>query len=154
MSISLNDLTKTLLQSKYHWKIKVLVAFPEIIGTTLQSHVSILKISDDGTLVLGVSNSCLLQELRPFTSLLCTKINKILDNPYVKDVQFKLRGQRQQKKIKMHKENNQENCTEIILTVSDKKQLNNIQDLELRSVLETFAKRCQRRRDATKNNRL
>jgi len=128
MSVSLNDLTKRLLQSKYHWKIKVLVAFPEIIGATLKDHVSIIKITDNGIIVLGVSNSCLLQELRPFVSLLCRKINQILDNTHITEVQFKLRGQLHHKKRSMNSLTNQEHCAVITLTNNDKEQLEKIKD--------------------------
>jgi hypothetical protein len=152
MSLALSDLTKRLLQSKYHWKIKVLVAFPEIIGATLKDHVSIIKITDNGTIVLAVSNSCLLQELRPFVSLLCSKINQILDNVHIIEVQFKLRGQLNRKKKPMNNLINQEHYTVITLESNDKKQLEKIKDPELRSVLETFALRCQRKRYDTKNN--
>jgi hypothetical protein len=125
------------------WRATLLRNWPQIIGR-LSARVHIEKIYDD-TLVLSVSDSCLLQELYLLSPILRTTINKTLDQPYIKQIRFKKASPYQEKK----------NTTldgamcaikHIRLTAVEHHALERIQDKELRALLKAFCIRCHRER--------
>lgn len=145
METSLHDLLTGFFQKQKSWKITLLSQFQEIVGTDLKEHVSILKINET-SITIGVSNSCLLQELRMLTPILLNKLNQSLDISRLTSIQFKLRGLNQTGGILMHSNNNQEYSSvhATTLTENDRKALSIIKDQELAQALENFRKRCHR----------
>jgi len=141
---SLRDLLENFFQKQNNWKITLLSKFHEIVGADLKDHVSIIKINET-SIVIGVSNSCLLQELKTLTSILLANLNRSLDIPRLTSIQFKLQGLSQTQKTFLAFND----CNPLIheapsLTQHDQKALNKIKDKELAHVLESFRKRCYR----------
>jgi len=142
MEKCLGNLLATFFQTQKNWKIKLLSQFHDIVGNDLKDHVSIIKVNDTN-IIIGVSNSCLLQELRALAPLLLTKINQSLDIPRLVAIQFKLRGYTQALGVFMTSNHDEISSKDTLtLTQNDREALNKIQDKELVHVLETFRKRC------------
>ncbi len=122
------------------WKYKLLQNWQNIMGP-LCDKVRIEKICDD-TLILGVTNSCWMQELYLLSPLIIKTINKNLDKPRIKQIRFKRTGRITKKQAKnptTKKPAHKKNC---ILTPKQKGALEKIKDPELRKALEKFYKRC------------
>jgi hypothetical protein len=125
------------------WQTTLLKNWPDIIGR-LSSRVHIEKIAHD-TLILSVSDSCLLQELYLLSPVLCASINKMLDQPYIKQIRFKKAAPYHTKKMSTL---NGASCAlkNIRLTAAEQHALTCVSDGELRSALQAFCIRCHRER--------
>lgn len=143
MTTSIKTLLTPFFQSKQHdWKIKLLSVWPTIMGP-LAHHVTIIKIQED-MLILGVYDSCWLQELYLLSSELLTTINQNLDQPRIKQLRFK-QVSRATKEQHQEKSIPQEDIP-ISLTSREKMALNRIKNENLRMVLQSFLVRCHRER--------
>lgn len=72
---------------KRNWKFTLFAQWPSIIGS-LNTKVTLEKVTDT-TVVLGVIDSCWLQELYCLTPLVQSLINKSLDKPRIEKIIFK-----------------------------------------------------------------
>ncbi len=123
------------------WKLKLIKEWPEIIGT-LSTKVTLEKVHED-TIVLGVSDSCWMQELYLLSPVLINSINQKLDRPYIKQVRFKSVG-RKKEKAAPQKPTINVLRKEITLSPHEKAALEHIQDPELRAAIKAFRIRCYR----------
>ncbi|MGB8367130.1 MAG: DciA family protein [Candidatus Babeliales bacterium] len=130
----------TLVSSENSWKHQLLQNWHTIFGN-LSTKITLEKVYDN-ILVLGVLDSCWMQELYLLSPLLLNKINENLDQPYVKQVRFKQAGIKRdkkqlttQKKI-IHKK-------QFYLSPIEERALKKINDPQLRNVLKAFRMRCQ-----------
>lgn len=141
---SIQKILANFFESQKNWKLTLLSQFHEIVGNNLKTHVSIIKIQET-SIVIGVSNSCLLQELRILAPVLLDKINQSLDVPRLTTIQLKLRGHIQTESTFMTF-NHDDVCTQFStsLTQNDLEALKTVKDKELVHVLEAFRKRCHR----------
>lgn len=136
---NIKDLLPGLLQHQDNWKLQLLSSWPTIFGP-LSSKVHLEKIHDD-TLVLGVQDSCWLQELYLLSAVLLKTINETLDAPRIKHLRFKTIGikkssqPQQQKRIPVPQR-------KVILSANEQRALLNIKDEQLRSALKDFLIRC------------
>lgn len=140
MTREVKDILKSLMSDhQNNWHIDLLSRWDTIIGP-LNTKVFIEKIQDD-TLILGVTNSCWMQELYMLSSLLITTINKNLDQPRIKHLRFK--GSVMKKNgISVRKAPIRKTKPPRALTPFEQAALESIQDAELRAALTAFLMRC------------
>lgn len=140
MTKTIKSLVQNMLIEQDNWKLKLLQHWPTILGN-LNTKVHLEKINED-SLVLGVSDSCWLQELYMLSPLLLQTINKRLDSPRIKSLRFKKIGIKKQvaKKATAPK---RLSCKMVPLTAKEQQALLNIKDPALRRAISDFLRRCQ-----------
>jgi len=122
------------------WKYNLLRNWKSIVGP-LSTKVRIEKILND-TVVLGVTNSCWLQELYILSPIIVKTINQNLDKPRIKQIRFKKTGHSVHIQAKPRKTQVKKTSKEISLTTGQKRTLMQIKDPELREALKKFLERC------------
>lgn len=123
------------------WKLKILSDWPIIIGN-LQEHARVEKVYDDAIL-LGVYDTCWMQELHLLSNIIIKKINNHLGYPYIKQIRLKYV---QKHDFLAKKSLNSLPNAEISHNLSSKEQaaLNQVQDPELRKAIAQFLEKCHR----------
>ena len=139
MSIYLKDILHTIINPEKNWKTDLLYKWNEIIGP-LHNKVRIEKIYDN-TLILGVLNSCWMQELHLLAPLLIKTINEKLDQPHIKEIRFKQIGLKSHKKTKTTPPVIKKK-KEVVLTKEDECAIAKITDPALQEALKAFRIRC------------
>lgn len=86
MEKTLKNILSTIIPVE-SWQADLLRNWPSIMGP-LHNKVRLEKISED-TLIIGVYDSCWLQELYLLSSVLLDAINQNLDQPRIKQLRFK-----------------------------------------------------------------
>lgn len=139
MAHNIKNLLHNFLENENNWKLTLLRHWPHIIGD-LRTKVCLEKIHKE-TLVLGVYDSCWLQELYLLSPILLKKINEKLENVHIKKLRFKQTGK---KHIKEKKSTTTKKIVnkKITLTDNEKETLKNIKDPDLESALRKFLIRC------------
>ena len=140
MAQSVKSLVQNIFADQDNWKIKLLKNWPDILGH-LNTKVHLEKIEDD-CLVLGVSDSCWMQELYMLSPLLLSTINKKLDAPRIKSLRFKKVGIRKQV-IKRAPKRRFNPFVTVPLTPKEERALAHIKDPELSASIKDFLRRCQ-----------
>ena len=98
------------------------------------------KIHED-TLILGVQDSCWLQELYLLSNMLLKSINQTLDQPRIKHLRFKTIGIKKEKQRRVNVK--KERCfIPVVLNSCETKALQEVKDPELKKALENFLIRC------------
>ncbi|MDP3889280.1 MAG: DciA family protein [bacterium] len=143
MTHHIKQFLANITQSHSDWKTQLLHNWSQIIGT-LHTKVTIEKIHQD-TLVLGVYDSCWLQELYMLSPMLLKRINEQLDKPYLKHLQFK-QARRIKKRTADTKQEKKSTLTTITLTSVEQKALAQLNDPELKEVMKAFLIRCYQER--------
>lgn len=141
MPKNIKDLLPTLLKTD-NWKLTLLSQWSAIFGP-LANKVHLEKIHDD-TLILGVVDSCWLQELYLLSPLLLTTINETLDQNRIKQLRFKTIGIKKQKQSVAPKKIVAKK--EVTLTQGEREALKNIKDPQLENALKNFLVRCYQER--------
>ncbi len=136
----MKHLLHDLFDHKENWKITLLKNWPDILGN-LSTKVHLEKINND-SLVLGISDSCWLQELYMLSPLLIRTINKKLDEPRIKSLRFKKVGIKKETK-KRAVERKKAPFIAPPLSPKEKKALANIKDPDLYKEIQSFLRRCQ-----------
>jgi|SRR5271155_3766853 len=139
MAQPIKQLLSTVFDQPDNWKIDLLRNWDSIIGN-LNTKVYLEKITDD-TLVLGVTDSCWLQELYLLSHILLQVINEKLDRPRIKQLRFKKIGIRPTKK-QAYTKSPPRSITKRALTTKEKSALSHIKDPQLQQALEDFLIRC------------
>ena len=127
------------------WKNKIIQNWQEIMGP-LAHKIFIEKITKD-YIVLGVTDSCWMQELHMLSDMIKKKINEHLDKPYIQNIQFKYSS----KKIARVRKNKTTSSLphESLLNESkpltkvEQEALTQIKDPELSQALARFLQKCQ-----------
>lgn len=136
---------KNLLNNFFHpqkdspWKVQLLMQWEKIIGR-LSSKVTLEKMYED-TLVLGVYDSCWMQELHLLSPLLIANINANLDRPRIKTLRFKLIALHKEKKPTITKAEPAVTINRM-LSRTEEKALHLIEDPALREALKKYLLRC------------
>lgn len=124
---------------EHYWKFLLMSQWSNIMGN-LSCKVFILKIQKK-TIVLGVSDSCWMQELNLLSELIKEKINTILGSNHIETI--KLRYSINNKKIVQKKDISISlPCTPKKLTTQELEALQKIQDQELADALLGFLQKC------------
>ena len=144
MAKKIKSIIDTVFSQQNSWKIQLLQNWPTIIGK-LKSKVRLEKINKD-SLVLGVYDSCWLQELYLLSPILLKRINEKLENRSFKRLHFKQVGIYKSKKVKKHKKGEHKKL-EITLTNKEQETLKKIDDPDLSDVLRKFLLRCHEEKD-------
>lgn len=139
MAVPLKNILDLFLARQNNWQLSLLQNWPTIIGS-IKTRVELLKIYDD-TLVIGVLDSCWLQELYLLTPLLLQTINEKLDQPRIKKLRFKSLGIID-KPVKKETLIKKTSTKKVILNAQDQEILANVQDEQLRKVLKDYLVRC------------
>ena len=139
MAEEIKDIISTILSGQNDWKIKLIQNWPEIIGQ-LKSKVVLEKINTD-SLVIGVYDSCWLQELYLLSPILLKKINKKLETQRFKRLRFKQVDVKNYKKFEKAKPNDYKKIV-ITLTKKEELALEKIKDSDLSIALRNFLVRC------------
>ena len=139
--IELKSIINSLPHFKHNWKFTLLHEWPSIIGS-LNTKITLEKITEN-SVVLGVIDSCWMQELYLLTPLVQSLINKSLDKPRIKRILFKQKNSFKQK-FSYTKDKKEKITTATPIPVSEKEStaLAHIEDRELRYFLTQFRNRC------------
>ncbi|MCL4229424.1 DUF721 domain-containing protein [Candidatus Dependentiae bacterium] len=140
MKKQLSDLLPLVFRHEHAWKIQLLQQWDVIFGN-LSSFVQIEKIEHE-TLVLGVSNSCWLQELSLFSPLLLKTINEKLAHAPIKQLRFKLSGTKHRAKKSPTPSSYARCILSRTLNPAEQRALDHVHDQELRIALQRFLMRC------------
>lgn len=144
---SLNRIIHTIFGPQKIWQVTLLKNWSHIAGT-LGTKVTIEKLYND-TIVLGVQDSCWLQELHLLSPTLLHRINQTLDQPRLKKIRFKKLGitsKRSKKRTKLIRQVQKQ----YRVTAHEEKVLASVVNQELRSALKAFLIRCHRERGCEK----
>jgi len=144
MAKKIKNVIDTVFTQQNNWKIQLLQNWPAIIGK-LKSKVRLEKINKD-SLVLGVYDSCWLQELYLLSPILLKRINEKLENGSFKKLHFKQVGIHKSKNVKKYKKG-EDKKTIITLTNKEKETLKKIDDPDLSDALKKFLLRCHKGKD-------
>lgn len=136
----MKSLVQNIFKEQDNWKIRLLKIWPEVLGH-MNTKIHLEKIEDD-CLVLGVSDSCWMQELYMLSPLLLATINKKLDVPRIKHLRFKKVGIRN-RSVKLPATRRRDPFIITPLSPKEELALTRIKDPELSNYLKDFLRRCQ-----------
>lgn len=139
MSQEIKNLLPLVLAQHNNWKFNLLNNWNTIFGA-LSSRVFLEKIHED-TLIVGVQDSCWLQELYLLSAVLLKTINQTLDQPRIKHLRFKTIGITKQKQ-RINKTPKENVTTSVSLTMKEREALTHVKDPELQKALQKFLIRC------------
>lgn len=137
MTRPLKDFIPIFIQKHNDWKIKLAQNWESIIGP-LSAQVTLEKIDKD-IAILGVYDSCWMQELYLLSPLLLKTINTTLDQPYIKQLRFKKAAHNQPQK---KPQATVYTPKPVVLTYTEEHALQVVDDPSLRLVLKKFLIRC------------
>jgi len=144
MARELKHFLNSVIQPNDDWRLNLLNSWPDIMGNLVHK-VRLEKINND-SLILGVYESCWLQELYLLSPILLNAINQKLDQPRIKHLRFKRAAPL--KKYVSQKYDTQLPTTvdvsSITLTQKEENALAQIQDEQLKDALKKFLIRCYR----------
>lgn len=143
MATPIKNLLDHLLSQNNNWQLQLLNSWPTIVGG-IKTNVHILKIYEN-TLVIGVQDSCWLQELYLLSPMLIHMINQKLDQPRIKELRFKALGT-SEKKLKKETEPARKIQRNISLNAKEQETLASISDEQLRASLKEYLIRCYNER--------
>jgi hypothetical protein len=139
MASHLKHFLQQVLAPRDDWKVSLLINWPNIVGT-LHERMTLEKIEED-ILIIGVYDSCWMQELYLLSSMLLATINQKLDQPRIKQLRFKKASiKRTQDTIKQCA--SVQEAKKIIISPSEEKALITIEDPGLQAVLKGYLIRC------------
>ena len=135
MTTTIKTTLDTFLNQQNSWQIQLLKNWATIVGS-FKTNVQLLKIYED-TLIVGVQDSCWLQELYLLSPLLIQTINSTLDTPRIKNLRFKTVGLSNKK---IRRKDNQKKFIkkEVALSPRELLTLASIKDEQLRLVLREY----------------
>ena len=142
MSTPIKKILQQLIGAPDNWQLKLLANWEVIVGS-IKTKVNLLKIADD-TLILGVMDSCWMQELHLLSPLLIKKINENLDRPRIKHLRFKSIGLKKEKKEPFVME--KKIIKPVRLSSNEQQRLAEIKDPQLRQLLQDYLIRCYQER--------
>lgn len=143
MTQKIDTIIQKILSKEQSWHIQLLSNWNSIMGP-LHSKVQLEKIEHE-TLILGVFDSCWMQELYLLSPLLLKTINQNLDQPRIKQLRFKTIGTIKSKKIKVGSQKKE--IKQVELSRQEKEALKMIADTELQKALKNFLIRCYQERE-------
>ena len=144
MALHIKNVLQAYTQTDKGWKYQLLNKWSSIFGD-INTKITLEKINND-TVILGVYDSCWMQELYYLSPLLINKINESLDTPRIKNVRFKKVG-KQKTNIVLKKEHIPTTKKIVPISLTEKRALNKIGDPELSKVLEAFRIRCYQEKE-------
>lgn len=143
MAKALHDLIALCLPQD-SWRITLMREWPTLLGP-LSNRVSIEAITD-ATLVLGVSDACLMQELYLLSPLIVTTVQKSIGNSYIKQVRLKRTEIVTHQKLYTTSPRSSVKKA-VSLTRSEAHALESINDTELKEALRMYCIRCHQERE-------
>lgn len=141
MPSHIKTLLSSFIRSQQGWKFKLLKEWNTLMGP-LANNVTLEKVYND-KVVLGVSDSCWLQELYLLSSTILQTINESLDEPHIKHLHFKQVPKKKSKKKHETVIYETKRAQHPTLNRSEKMALTRVTDPHLKQALESFLIRCQ-----------
>ena len=120
------------------WQMRIMQGWGEIAGE-LSKQARVEKIIKD-TLVLGVYDTCWMQELHLLSSVICQKVNQYIGQKQIRQIRVKYVQKHVFRPLLAKPINNN---PQINLTSPELQTLKNIIDPELRSAIQSFWIRCR-----------
>jgi hypothetical protein len=139
MAHKIEQLLDKILSWDQSWHQTLIRNWHTIIGP-LHSKVQLEKIEAE-SLVLGVYDSCWMQELYLLTPLLLRTINQKLDQPRIKQLRFKTVGKHKTRQAATQTTAIKKAKT-VELTKREKDALQQVEDPQLQEALKRFLIRC------------
>ena len=140
MLLDLQKVLNSCWESKLSgWQLKIIIDWPIIIGNICEQ-ARIEKVYND-TVVLGVYDTCWMQQLHLLSNMIIKKINTHLDGNYIKQIKLKYVQKHVFRKIMP---NSAKPTIEHVPSPSETIALKKIRDLELRAAIHNFLDRCMR----------
>jgi hypothetical protein len=148
MSKNVGQLLVDIIPEKHQWKMDLFQQWNSIIGS-LADKVRIERIKDD-QLILGVTHPAWAQELFLMSHVIKQKVNNALDHERIKNIQFRTIDFEAERKVRAKKKNTCDPgdiiCNQVVLNDKEQQKLLNIENNDLRKVLEKFYIRCKKQR--------
>lgn len=121
------------------WQLKIISDWPLIVGNICEQ-ARVEKVCGD-SLLLGVYDTCWMQQLHLLSNMIIRKINHYLGEDHIKQIRLKY--------VQKHQFRNNKPHTEAPpafyqLSSVEKRALGAIQDPELRKSMQNFLSRCHR----------
>ncbi len=142
MTKHIKHLLRPFMHSSTTWKHQLFSRWDSIMGS-LAAHTTIEKMYKD-TIILGVYDSCWLQELYLLSPTLLKTINENLDHSPLKQIRFK---QVSKKKQVQQAKPIEKKIVPVSLTQTEEKVLASITDEAMRVALKAFLIRCHTERE-------
>lgn len=142
MATHIKHILPNLLARRDDWHFELLANWHAIVGN-LSSKMTLEKIQGD-TLVIGVFDSCWLQELYLMSSMILTRINQKVGHSHIKQLRFKKAEVKKQVSSLTQQKKVLEAVVPKPLTTQEQSALDALKDPELRDILRTFLMRCQK----------
>ena len=138
MSLNITDLLDKCWSKKTSpWKLKIIQNWPQIVGN-IQGQARVEAVYED-TLVLGVYDTCWMQELHLLSEMIIKKVNNYIGTKQIKTIRLKY----VQKHNFIKKETPiKAEVTNHLLSSKEQKALQDIADQELKVALHNFLNRC------------
>ncbi len=143
MSRPIKDLLSTFMQPSDNWQVHLMQNWHTIFGT-MSNHVTCEKIERD-TIVLGVYDSCWMQELYLLTPTLLHAINTHCGAYKITHIRFK-KVTRKSKKIPIPPTQTVVTMPTKVLSSAERATLARVTDSELQAALKNFLIRCHQTR--------
>lgn len=121
------------------WQLKIISDWPLIVGNICQQ-ARVERVYGD-TILLGVYETCWMQQLHLLSHMIIKKINKHLQGDYIKQIRLKY-VQKQQFRPLKYPETVQFKA--YPLSQIETRALKKIKDPELRTAMQNFLTRCHR----------
>lgn len=138
MSIIIKDILPLIIDIQ-DWRINLLQNWDNIVGG-LSSKMKLEKIQTD-TLIVGVYETCWMQELYMISKTIVRSINKKLNNDHVKDIKFKLATENKGNSLPVNSPKKRLS-KKLELTHIQKRELISIEDKQLQSALISYFNSC------------
>ncbi len=145
MAPHIKHLLSNVIQTPDNWKLHLLQNWKDIVGE-LHTKVTIEKIHNN-TLVLGVYDSCWLQELYMLSPILQKHINAKMDKPHIKQIRFKLTYHKKKTTIHCEKKEKKRTVKSVKLSSVEENALKKLDDPELKAAMKSFLIRCYQEKE-------
>jgi hypothetical protein len=121
------------------WQLKIISDWPIIVGNICQQ-ARVEKVYGD-TILLGVYDTCWMQQLHLLSNMIIRKINAHLEGDYIKQIRLKYV---QKHEFSHPKDPQIMEFKAYPLSPIETRALKKIKDLELRTAMHNFLTRCHR----------
>jgi hypothetical protein len=147
MSKKIADILQSIIPEDVAWKLKLLRAWPDIVGK-LAERVSIFSI-EETRLTLQTSHAAWAQELNFLAPLILQKISGLIGQGIIRTISFKIIGRQSRYKPSSLRRNahslHSPAPAPYSMTMQELSKLDALQDAQLREVLHSYLLRTKAR---------
>lgn len=140
MAMLVKNILERFLNPHNNWRKKLFKDWSLIVGD-LDDRMCLCKVYQD-TVVIGVYETCWMQELHALSRYIIKSINNHLEQNYIKNIRFQMVSPKQEAIIRKFRSFNHYTPPTITLNAQQKEALVSIKDAQLRKALTTFLACC------------